>query len=341
MTQLPAPLREALERSGLVEKGAPVTGEPLTGGVSSDIWLVETGGRQVCIKRALERLNVKKIWHAPTARHASEAAWFRESATIAPGHVPQILAHDRQSGSLVMEYLPPDTHPVWKSQLRDGIVERNTIEQIAGLLGQIHAETARRPELAGEFDAELFYDLRLEPYFLALAEPYPELAPLLQETVEAVRRNSRVMVHGDFSPKNILVGPDGPVVLDAECATWSDPAFDLAFCLNHLLLKSIWNRLAASRFEAGFNQFLTRYLKAVNWEDTADLERRAARLLSFMMLARIDGKSPVEYITTKQDKGFVRAVARGLIREPVQSPRGIAEAWFAEHERTFSGIRSQ
>lgn len=341
MTPLPAPLSEALERSGLVEKGVPVTGEPLTGGVSSDIWLVEAGGRQVCIKRALERLNVKKIWHAPTARHASEAAWFRETATIVPDNVPEILAHDRESGSLVMEYLPPDTYPVWKSQLRDGIVDERTVSQIAGLLGKIHAATARRPCLADEFDTDLFYHLRLEPYFASLAEPYPELAPVLSETIELVKRNSRVMVHGDFSPKNILVGPDGPVFLDAECATWSDPAFDLAFCLNHLLLKSIWNRPAAGQFEAGFGRFLKRYLEAVDWEAPAELERRSARLLSLMMLARIDGKSPVEYITAEQDKTFVRQIALDLIRNPVQSPADVADAWFAEHAQTFSGKRSQ
>jgi fructosamine-3-kinase len=331
MTELPTPLREALERSGLVEAGARVTGEPLTGGVSSDIWLVETDGRQVCIKRALERLNVKKVWHAPTARHASEAAWFRESGTIAPGNVPKILAHDRPSGSLVMEYLPPEAYPVWKSQLRDGIVDKTTVEEIAGLLGRIHAATARRPHLAEDFDSDLFYHLRLEPYFAALAEPYPELASVLQDTIEQVRRNSRVMVHGDFSPKNILVGPDGPVVLDAECATWGDPAFDLAFCLNHLLLKSIWNRPAAARFEAGFDQFLTRYLKAVDWEKAADLKHRSARLLSFMMLARIDGKSPVEYINSEHEKVFVRTIALDLIRDPVGSPRDVADAWFAKH----------
>ena len=335
MTELPAPLREALERSGLVEKGVAVKGEPLTGGVSSDIWLVETGNRQVCIKRALERLNVEKVWHAPIARHASEAAWFSECATIVPDNVPEILAHDRESGSLVMEYLPPDRYPVWKSQLRDGIVDKETIDQIAGLLAEVHAATARRPGLAETFDTDLFYDLRLEPYFASLAEPYPELAPALQETIGQVKQNARVMVHGDFSPKNILVGPEGPVVLDAECATWGDPAFDLAFCLNHLLLKSIWNKPAAARFEAGFNQFLKRYLKAVDWEEPAALERRAARLLSFMMLARIDGKSPVEYITSEPDKGFVRRIALDLIRSPVRSPEHIAGTWFIEHAQTF------
>lgn len=335
MTQLPAQLREALERSGLVEKGVTVKGKPLTGGVSSDIWLVNTGNRQVCIKRALERLNVEKVWHAPIARHASEAAWFSECAAIVPGNVPEILAHDRESGSLVMEYLPPDTYPVWKAQLRDGIVDKGTIDEIAGLLGEIHSSTARRPGLADTFNNDLFYDLRLEPYFASLAEPYPELASALQETIKQVKQNARVMVHGDFSPKNILVGPEGPVVLDAECATWGDPAFDLAFCLNHLLLKSIWNKPASARFEAGFHQFLDRYLKAVDWEDAAGLERRAARLLSFMMLARIDGKSPVEYITIEQDKGFVRRIALDLIQAPVRSPKQIADTWFIEHAQTF------
>lgn len=336
MNKLPAPMREALIRSGVVQENMPLDGEPLTGGVSSDIWRVQVGDRQVCIKRARKRLKVEKVWHAPIERHASEAAWFRECATIAPRHVPRILAHDSESGSLIMEYLEPDQYPVWKALLRDGDVDPQTVQHVARLLGQIHGTTARRPALAEEFVSDLFYHIRLEPYFASLAEPYPELAAFLQETIAQVNANSRVMVHGDFSPKNILIGPQGPVILDAECAAWSDPAFDLAFCLNHFLLKAMWNKPAANRFKAGFRAFTHTYLDAVDWEPPADLERRAACLLSVMMLARIDGKSPVEYITKEDDKDFVRRIALDLIAKPAATLKEVSAAWFSEHAKAIS-----
>ena len=85
-----------------------------------------------------------------------------------------------------------------------------------------------------------------------------------------------VMVHGDVSPKNILLGPGGPVFLDAECACIGDPAFDLAFCLNHMLLKCLWNPAARASFHACFEALSNAYLAEVNWEPAAAVERRAA-----------------------------------------------------------------
>ena len=124
------------------------------------------------------------------------------------------------------------------------------------------------------------------------------------------------LVHGDVSPKNILIGRRGPVFLDAECAWYGDPAFDLAFCLNHLLLKCLWNRRAASRFLACFDapgRDLSR--AASTGRRATTLEARAARLLPALLLARIDGKSPVEYITAESDKGRVRRIARALVAQ--------------------------
>src|SRR5690242_19694863 len=125
----------------------------------------------------------------------------------------------------------------------------------------------------------------------------------------------RALVHGDVSPKNILVGPAGPVFLDAECAWYGDPAFDLAFCLNHLLLKCLLNRRAITRFLACYDRFAETYLQAARWELREETEARAAQLLPALMLGRVDGKSPVEYITDEPDKERVRKVARFLLTD--------------------------
>jgi aminoglycoside phosphotransferase (APT) family kinase protein len=140
-------------------------------------------------------------------------------------------------------------------------------------------------------------------------------------------------VHGDISPKNILVGPRGPVFLDAECAWWGDPAFDLAFCLNHLLLKCLWTPPARPGFLASFDALAAAYLAGVDWEPPAGLEARAARLLPGLFLARVDGKSPVEYLTDDTDKSRVRRTARALLAEPVERLHGVRQAWGEELDR--------
>src|SRR3546814_8703169 len=99
----------------------------------------------------------------------------------------------------------------------------------------------------------IFHAIRLEPYLLATARAHPDRAAALESVAAETAATKRALVHGDVSPKNILVGPAGPVLLDAECAWYGDPAFDLAFCLNHLLLKCLWIPAAAPRFLVAFD----------------------------------------------------------------------------------------
>ena len=142
-----------------------------------------------------------------------------------------------------------------------------------------------------------------------------------------VVENKRALVHGDISPKNILVGPRGPIIIDAECAWYGDPAFDVAFCLNHLLLKCIWNPSAKSELISAFDTMVKTYLSAVSWESAGDLEQRVAGLLPGLMLARIDGKSPVEYITAEDEKNKVRRFAKKFLLEPADELSTISAAW--------------
>jgi len=328
MGRPPEDLQQSLRDMGLLEAGQTVSGEQLTGGVASDIWRVEAGGITVCVKRALEQLKVSQQWRVPTDRNAYEVAWFEVVAGIAPQAVPRILGHDPVAGVFVMEYFPAQYYPVWKAQLRDGVVVQETIVALAEVLVQIHAATAGDPQIADRFSTdELFYSLRLEPYFYATAQSHPELASQLAGLAEMVGDNKRALVHGDFSPKNILVGERGPIILDAECAWYGDPAFDLAFCLNHLLLKGIWNPPARAALAEGASLLYESYLKQVSWEPPAELAARAAAILPGLMLARIDGKSPAEYIVEESDKVQVREFARRFLLQRTCSPQEIVTAW--------------
>ena len=123
-------------------------------------------------------------------------------------------------------------------------------------------------------------------------------------------------MHGDVSPKNILVGPKGPVLLDAECAWYGDPAFDIAFCLNHLLLKRLPRPERARELRVAFLAFVDAYFGAVSFEPRDGLEARAAQLLPALFLARVDGKSPVEYLTQESDKGLRAQLRRSADRGP-------------------------
>lgn len=328
---LPDDIRAALGRLGLAEEGADLRVAALTGGVSSDIWKVEIGGRTVCVKRALARLKVAADWRAPVARNAFEAAWIETAGAIVPDAVPRLLGHDPEAGLIAMDYLDPGEFLPWKEKLRQGRAEADDARGVAAALAAIHAATAGRDDIARRFASDaIFHAIRLEPYLETAARVHPDLAAALNTIVEATAATRLALVHGDVSPKNILIGPDGPVFLDAECAWYGDPAFDLAFCLNHLLLKCLWTPEAATGFLGCFDVLAETYLSGVAWELPEELESRAAPLLAGLFLARIDGKSPVEYVTEEADKDRVRRVARALLQEPAGRLDGVRAAWAAE-----------
>jgi aminoglycoside phosphotransferase (APT) family kinase protein len=324
----PAEMLAALRRMGLLGEGQSAGGAVLTGGVSSDIWRIDLPGGPICVKRALAKLRVAADWQAPVVRNLYEARWMRRAAAASPGAAPELLGQDEASGSLAMAFLPAETHPLWKAQLRDGHADAGFAAKVGAVLARIHAATAADPTTAGEFPTDaIFHAIRLEPYLIATGRAHPDLAPILEALAARTARTKQALVHGDASPKNILCGPDGPVFLDAECAWWGDPAFDLAFCLNHLLLKCLWTPSARTGFLRCFDALAASYRAGVAWEAPAGLEARAAALLPGLLLARVDGKSPVEYITAEADRDVVRRAARALLAAPVAQLGAVRAAW--------------
>jgi len=197
-------------------------------------------------------------------------------------------------------------------------------------LAKIHAATAGNVEIADVFanDAQ-FHALRLEPYLLFTAGRYPDFANAIRDVTTDIAKSRIALMQGDISPKNILCGPDGPIFLDAETACYGDPAFDLAFCLNHFLLKTVWHPQWLDNYARAFSAMHKAYADGVGWEEPEGLDRRAARLLPMLLLARVDGKSPVEYITSEPDKAYVRAKARAMIELPPESLNAVARRYFA------------
>lgn len=326
--QLPGNLHAFVLETGLVERGIPISATPLEGGISSEIWKVEANGRIFCLKAALAELKTPQLWRAPVSRNVTEVAWFETIAKITPNAVPKILAHSSEHYLFAMEYLPPSNHKLWKSELAKGNADPKFSAQVGHTLATIHSQTAHDPQIAQVFDTQAqFHSLRLDPYLLTTAKEHLDLSDNIRALVESLIANSKALVHGDVSPKNILSGPNGPVFLDAETAWYGDPAFDLAFCLNHLLLKCMWLPQSNSGFLECFSAFANAYLNGVDWEEVQSVERRTAALLPALMLARVDGKSPVEYIVLERDKQRIRDFARPRILQPMIDLASIRGAW--------------
>jgi 5-methylthioribose kinase len=319
-----------LIRAGLAQRDSDVRVAALPGGVSCDVWRVEAGGKILCVKRALPRLRVAKLWEAPVSRGESEWNWLNFARTIVPGAVPRTLAHDTELGMIAMEYLDAKHFRVWKQLLLEGIAQTELATSVARILARIHAASAGNSEIASQFRTrDAFYALRIEPYLLEAARQNPVVSGRLNHLAEQTLTTEIALVHGDFSPKNILIGPEGPVILDAETAWYGDPAFDVAFCLNHLLLKCLAQPRFAQAYLSCFESFRAAYLSSASWERPSDIESRAARLLPALLLARVDGKSPVEYLTEAQ-QSFVRGRAIALIHKTHSRLDEIAEIWRVE-----------
>ena len=321
-------LIEPLRRVGLLKAGERARLTPLTGGVSSDISLVEAGERRFCVKRALPRLKVAALWEAPIKRNAAEAAYMRAVARWLPHAVPRVLGEDAKAGWFAMGYLAPEDHPLWKTQLLAGIVEVDFAATVGRDLAIIHARSAADPTIPAAFaNDDTFEAIRIEPYLRATGRAHLKLASRFDALALTTLATKRALVHGGISPKNILKGRDGPVFLDAECAWFGDPAFDLAFCLNHLLLKGAREGAERARYNSGFLALARAYLAGVDWESADDLEARAGALLPALFLARIDGKSPVEYLTRESERAAVRRCAEPLVADPPPRLKDVADAW--------------
>jgi len=305
--------------AGIAPAGALVV-EPLTGGVSSDIVRITLGdGRRYCAKRALSRLKVASDWQAPLERNRYEAAWLRRAGAIVPGFAPAVLAEDEATGTVLLQYLPPDEFVLWKAELLAGRADPAIPLRLADALGRVHAATLDDADTARAFATDALFDaLRLDPYLRTLATRHPNLAAPILACLAETAATKLALVHGDVSPKNILVSrTDGhPVLLDAECAWYGDPAFDAAFCLNHLLLKAVHLPALRPTLLDQAARFLATWLAHFPAALQAGTERRTATLLPCLLLARVDGKSPVEYLGVAEQQR-VRDLAMPLIAAPV------------------------
>ncbi|MEP1198856.1 phosphotransferase family protein [Tateyamaria sp.] len=304
---------------GLAKPNEVDTVEPLTGGVASDIAMVDLGHRKVCVKFALPKLKVAEDWHAPVHRNATEYAWLQVASEAFPDSAIQLFGRSGSDHGFAMEYLEGDDIYLWKANLLSEAKPKGEAVKVAHLLGSIHAISATKGFDRQQFrNRDDFRALRIEPYLSFSRKRHPSLSKAIHDLEVMLYESQTVLVHGDASPKNILFRDGSPILLDAECATMGDACFDPAFCLNHLVLKAI--HLSASRqtLMTEFAHFWTAYRPLISWENPDLLEQRVCALIPILMLARVDGKSPVEYLS-EDDRGVVRTISKSLIALPPTS----------------------
>lgn len=303
-------LRDYLRRHGLAAS-PDVDITPLTGGVSSDIWLVRDGPTRFVVKRARPRLDVPGEWFADTSRNRFEQEFIAYVGSFLPDATPRVLHADPEHGLFTMAYLAD--HVTWKSLLLQGIINADHAVQASRLLANIHRHSWNDPEARRRFDSlGNFQQLRIEPYLLTTGRRHPRLLTLFEEEARRLAATALCLVHGDFSPKNILIAPGSPgsmVLLDCEVAWFGDPAFDVAFLLNHFFLKGLLFRASPRPFLDLARMAWHSYLVELEPRMRDGLDERVARLLVMLLLARIDGKSPVEYIQDDSAREVVRAFA--------------------------------
>jgi aminoglycoside phosphotransferase (APT) family kinase protein len=285
--------------------GGKVTIKPLKGGVSSEIYLISEGDHKVVVKRALPKLKVRDHWQADVGRNKTEQAFIRYMHKIQPAAVPELLYSDEDHAFFAMEYIG-DSFQNWKQQMLRGIFRKATAQKAASLLANIHRHSWGDKNLQKLFNTTPdFKSLRIEPYLQTTGERHPQLKALFFKESQRLAQHRQALVHGDFSPKNIMASPDRLVLLDHETAWYGDPAFDVAFLLNHLYLKMLNHYQSKKNIRDLTGTVWEAYFEEMGAGRLQIMQPRIGRLLLMLMLARVDGKSPVEYLD-EEAKTFVR-----------------------------------
>ncbi|MEO6436807.1 MAG: phosphotransferase [Tepidisphaeraceae bacterium] len=283
----------------------------LAGGVSNRTVLVKRGpggaggigcgGEAWVLKQALAKLRTKADWFSDPKRVHREALGLRWLEKLAPpGTITPLVFEDHEHHLLAMQAVP-EPHENWKTMLLAGGIEADHVEQFAALLASIHRKSELVEELPQLFDDRSFFEsLRLEPYYAYAAEQVPAARDFLHQLIADTRACRTALVHGDYSPKNVLVRDGRLILLDHEVIHWGDPAFDIGFALTHFLSKAHHLPENRERFAAAAMQFCDTY-------GNCNGAQRGQHTLG-CLLARVAGRSPLEYLDDAERRRQQRVV---------------------------------
>ena len=315
---------EYLAERGLVEPGIRVEAVELGGGVSNVVLAVRAAGHSFVVKQALPRLRVADEWLARRERAITEGEAIALGGRLTPGAVPELLDLDREACALVIAHAPGGWRS-WKELLLEGEADAATAARVGEVLATWHHGTCDDADVERAFgDPAAFDELRVDPYYRTLMRRRPPLADAIARYVDRMLSTRRCLVHGDYSPKNVLVGDGGLWIVDFEVAHFGDPAFDVAFMLNHLFLKAIHRPSRHEGYARCARAFWTAYRERTPDALAPDLAYVLGQV-GCLMLARVDGKSPAEYLT-EEERHVARRLGEVLLLDPPNSLRDAAAA---------------
>ena len=298
-----------------VAVGEDATARELGGGISNVVLSIDWVDQRVIVKQSLPQLKVEYEWFAPVERVLREARSIELMNSLLPGAAPRLLDADADRFVIAMTGAPANWTD-WKQRLMVGDVRRSVGSLLGTDLARMHSMTRGGADLDQSFFDELPFDqLRIDPYFRHAARRLPQLGAAILETVEELRARRSCLVHGDFSPKNLLVDPSQQTVwfIDFEVANFGDPAFDLAFLLTHLALKAVHHPQDALELDATGECFVTAYAFAIGPASTVDLAH-VIRLVGCLLAARVEGKSQAEYLDSPQ-RATALALATAILAD--------------------------
>ena len=315
----PEALQDYLHESGRIRADEHPIFRVLGGGVSNRTVLVEREtGEAWVLKQALEKLRVASDWFSSPQRIHREAEGLRWLTELTPpGSTIGFVFEDHTHHILAMQAVP-QPHQNWKTMLLNGDIQLDHVKQFGTLLATLECRALeRRDEVKQAFkDRSFFESLRLEPYYAYTARIISEASDFLQALIEEIRANCITLVHGDYSPKNILVYQNRLIILDHEVIHFGDPGFDLGFSMTHLLAKAHHLSIYRPRFLEAARHYWKAYVKAAGSILTPELEARAVRNTLGCSLARAAGRSPLEYLDQTERARQVRIVLKLIARPP-------------------------
>lgn len=286
--------------------------ETLTGGVSCVVLAVANAEVDLVVKQALPELKTKAKWVADQRRAIVEADAMQVYHSITPDSVPELIDLDAKEFTLTMSRLPRSCTN-WKIDMLEGRIYPEMGTRLGKILAAWHNKTAVSVEIKAKFmEDSLFEQLRVAPFYRAVLDKNPDLKSVISELITEITTVKSTLVHGDFSPKNIMATQDhSPIVLDFEVAHVGNPVFDLAFLLAHLLCKVIHAPRQEEKQQLAETaiHFLASYAEVSNLNIAETLPHHIA----LIALARVEGVSPVNYLDGPAQQQLVALTKSALL----------------------------
>jgi 5-methylthioribose kinase len=298
----------------------PAKIDALGGGVSNAVLRVESAGQVLILKQSRPQLRTRDAWFSDLDRVYREQEVMEALFPLLPaGVVPRVLHADRPNYVFAMSSAPEDARN-WKLQLLAGEADLDLGEHIGGVLGRMHQATAENLAAIERFrDRTVFVQLRVDPFYRRVQERRPDVAAAIAPLIERLMDVSEALCHADYSPKNVLTHGGSFTLVDYETAHLGDPTMDLGFFVSHLLLKAVKLESARDRLLALVRRFWRGYGREARFRPLRELEARGVAHCGVCMLARVDGTSPVDYLTEEPKREAVRRIGRRILLDDLQT----------------------